>query len=428
MMAAYMISTAVGRLMDCLFICNRVELLEQTASAFMQLGLSFGLIGGGFTQDPTATVNIASIDTLKRRIALRRPPKLIIWDECRGLGAAGWTKVFNAFPDAYHVGLDATPVRTDSKGLGEYFTHLVSGPTYSELMRLGILVPFKVYAPNIPDMAGVKTVRGDFEKAATEAVMDVPTLVGDIVGHFKRYAGNRQGLTFGCSRIHSEHLAAQYRANGISAQHLDGDTDKNERKRIVAAFRRKEIQVLCNVALFTAGFDVPGIEVITDAAPTQSIAIAVQRWGRGSRSESGKQNCILFDHAGNVFRHSLPDSDREWTLAGELTRKKTSGEKAIPVRQCPKCYCCHKPTPSCPECGHVYVVEGRKVKEVNGDLVEMESIAAHHRKSERDKEIKAARTLGDFEAIAAKYQYARGWAWHRFQAKKKLLERFKRTA
>src|SRR5690349_21816251 len=179
-MAAYMVSQAASKQFDALFICNRIELIEQTARAFGGFSIDFGIIGGGFSFDPHARINIGSIDALKRNIRLRRAPRLIIWDECRGLGAVGWTKVFNAFPDAYHVGLDATPIRTDGKSLGEYFTAMVCGPTYSELRTLGRLVPFKTFAPSIPDMAGVKTVRGEFDQKPTEAIMDRPLLVGDI--------------------------------------------------------------------------------------------------------------------------------------------------------------------------------------------------------------------------------------------------------
>ena len=84
-------------------------------------------------------------------------------------------------------------------------------------------------------------------------------LVGNIVEHYKRITPGKLALAFAVSRAHSEHLAEQFRAAGVSAQHLDGETDKNERARLVAAYRRREIEVLTNVNLFSAGFDVPGV-------------------------------------------------------------------------------------------------------------------------------------------------------------------------
>ena len=419
-MAAHMVSTAAGKGLDCLFICNRIELIEQTANAFLEFNIQFGLIGGGFSFDRSQRINIGSIDTLKRRIPLIRPPKLVIWDECRGIGAVGWTKVFNAFPNAYHVGLDATPIRNDGKSLGEYFTHLVSGPTYSELRKLGILVPFKVFAPSIPDMTGIKTVRGDFDHKPTEALMDRPMLVGDITANFKARAGKRQGLTFACSRVHSEHLAAQYRAAGINAVHLDGDTDRATRKATVAAFRRGEIQMLCNVALFAAGFDVRGIGVIVDAAPTQSISVAVQRWGRGSRAENGKEFCELYDHAGNVFRHSLPDADRTWTLesAGEK-RKKSDDGKSISVRQCSQCFACSPAGAlTCRECGAAFPAMPREVDHVEGDLVEFDAILADKRKAAARAEVGRAKTLDELKRIARERNYRYGWVLKMAQIKR----------
>jgi superfamily II DNA or RNA helicase len=424
--AAAMVSTAAGKNFDCLFICNRLELMEQTALAFLNFDVPFGLIGGGFTFDPSQRINIASIDTLKRNIRLQRPPRLVIWDECRGLGAAGWTKVFNAFPDAYHVGFDATPIRQDGKSLAEYFTALVCGPVYSELVRLGRLVPFKVFAPSIPDMTGVKTVRGEFDHGATEAIMDKPALTGDIVATFKAHANGRQGLTFAVSRVHSEHLAAQYRAAGIVARHLDGDTDKAERKRIVSAFRRREIQNLCNVALFAAGFDVPGIEIITDAAPTRSISIAVQRWGRGSRAEAGKSHCTLLDHAGNVFRHNVPDKDRQWTLefTGEK-RKKSDSEWSISVRQCPACFAVSPAgSAACRECGSAFPLQPREVDQREGELVAIDDVMEFRRKAEDHARLKACVTLADYEAYGRTKGWKPGAAYHRWKAATALRAKY----
>lgn len=413
LLAAYMVSTSARRGFPCLFICNRVELMEQTAAAFDALDIEYGLFGGGQSKNQSLPIQIASVDTLKRRNPFQ--PKLVIWDECRGIGADGWTKVFKSFPDAFHVGLDATPVRTDGRSLKDYFTRLIAGSLYSELQSLGILVPFNVFAPHVPDMAGIKTVRGEYDPSATEALMDKPSLTGDIAAHFKANAGTKQGLTFAVSRVHSEHLALQYRALGIWAQHVDGETERGKRKSIVDAFRRREIQVICNVALFTAGFDVPGIEIITDAAPTRSISIAVQRWGRGSRSEAGKVNCTLYDHAGNVFRHGFPDDDREWTLEDGEHRIKRSD--AIPIRQCVHCYACSPINADhCRECGVVFPAKPREVEQRSGELIELEHrIAVRTRKREEGM----AQTLDDWKRIARERGYKPGWAYFRYQMRLK---------
>ena len=420
-----MLANAAQRGNTSMFIVNRVELLEQTAKAFDQLDIGYGLVAAGFTPNYGAPVQISSIDTLKRRLDKVRPPKIIVWDECRSLGAKGWTEVYKYFPDALHMGLDATPIRLDGTGLDKYFTELILGPSYSELQARGALVPFDVYAPGTPDMSGVHTKQGDFDQTEVAEIMDKPALVGDVVDHYLRHARGKLGITFAVNRKHSEHLAAQYRQAGIPAEHLDGDTDKAERVAKVAAFRRRQIHVLCNVNLFSAGFDVPGVEVITDCAPTQSLAMFLQRAGRGSRPEPsiGKTRCLLLDHAGNVFRHGLPDQDREWTLQGREKGKKKKAEDSVAIRQCEVCFAVFSPAPVCPQCGHVQAVKNRELEEREGELAKItpEMIAAA--KVAKKIEVARAGSLDALRAIEVERGYRQGWSDNVWAARQKGAER-----
>lgn len=417
--AAYMVDGACHLNNSSLFIVNRVELLDQTVKSFNNLGVDCGIIAAGYTGNPCSLSQVASIDTLKRRIDRIRPPRLVIWDECRGIGSAGWTAVYNRFPDALHLGLDATPVRLDGRGLGEYFSVMVKGPSYSELMARGQLVPFRIFAPPGPDMAGVRTQMGEFAKGETESVMDKPTLTGDIVKHYCKYGAGKLALVFAVSRRHSEHIAETFRAAGIPAAHLDGDTEKTVRKAIVASFTRREILVLTNVNLFSAGFDVPGIEVIIDAAPSKSVAMVRQRWGRGSRPEPGKTDCVLLDHAGNVMRHGLPDMEIDWSLDGVDKRKSKAKPGSEPFRQCAACYAVYQPPgPICPYCGHVHQVESRQIEQVDGDLVEVNAMMAKAIQRQKQRQVHEAKTLEDLENVAASRGYSPGWAEQVYRARK----------
>jgi superfamily II DNA or RNA helicase len=425
--AGHILGSAAAKGNGAWFICNRIELVTQTCAAFEKLGIEHGIIAAGFTPYPAALVQVCSIDTLKRRIIKGnvRLPKLVTWDECRSLGAAGWTSVYKACKGAKHLGLDATPVRLDGRGLDDYFSHMVTGPTYSELMARGSLVPFECYAPGgMPDVSGVSVSKGEFDQAEIEALMDKPTLTGEVASHYLKYARGKQGITFAVSRKHSEHLAEQYRAAGVIAVHLDGDTDKAVRARTVEAFRRREIQVLTNVNLFSAGFDVPGVEVITDCNPTKSLAMALQRWGRGSRPDEAnpnKKSCLLLDHAGNLFRFGLPDMDREWSLEGRKRgEKKKKDEDQVQIKQCAACYGMFWPPPVCPMCGHVHAVEAREPEQVDGELrkisrADMAALARATREEERAaklaaKEAEKTQKAADREAAKAAREAAKAVA------------------
>ena len=76
---------------------------------------------------------------------------------------------------------------------------------------------------------------------------------------------------------------------------------------------------------------------------------------------------MIIDHVGNVYRHGLPDEDREWSLEGKM-KKRDPNE--ISIRQCPKCYFAHMPAVKCPKCGFVYEIKAPEpIEQTKGQLI-----------------------------------------------------------
>jgi DNA repair protein RadD len=418
-LAAYMLGSASSRGRRSWFICHRAELVEQTALTFEKVGIQYGTIAAGFPLNPYMPVQICSIDTLKGRIGRYQLPNLIVWDECHHTAAAGWRRVKDANPQAKHVGLSATPERLDGKGLDDLFTAMVPGPSVEWLIQQGFLAQYRAFAPPGPNMSGVHTRMGDFARGENESVMDKPTITGDAIRHYMRYARGKSAVAFCVSVKHSQHVAAEFRAAGVVAVHLDGSMAKAERKSAVAAFRRGEIQVLTNVDLFGEGFDLPSLEVSILLRPTQSLSLYLQQVGRCLRPDPGKEKALILDHAGNIARHGLPDEPRSWSLEGRK-KKKTNGagdEPAMPVRQCPKCYASHRPSPKCPECGHVYQIVAREPETVDADLVEVDLDAARQR---RVIENRSAESIAQLIEMGSARGYRRPiiWAAHYSKSRK----------
>lgn len=456
--SGHIMGSAADRGNDGWFICNRVELLDQTGKAFDKLGIRHSYIAPDYRPDYTARTQIASIDTLKGRIrkGLVKAPKLVVWDECRSIAAKGWADVhaWLAEHGTLQLGLDATPERHDGKPLGPYvdqegtqfegfFQRLVHGPSYSELVELGNLVPFECYAPTRLDLSKVRQKGFDFDKEQLEAEVDKPSIIGDVVDSYIKHASGLRGLTFAVSRKHSQHLADAYNAAGVPAMHLDGDTDPHARREAVKAFRRGDLLQLVNVDLFVAGFDVPGVRVISDACPTASLPRTLQKWGRGSRPDEddpSKTFCILLDHANNMTAHGFPDDDRTWSLDGRPPRTKKQREEdaeaiSVNMRQCEACFHSHKPAPACPKCGEVYPIQYRSVDELEGELkkVSKEELRAMREaekaakalaklqaaklKEEQKRLAKASRSLEELQRIETERGYNPGWARGVWQAK-----------
>ena len=419
-LATKMIGTAAAKGRRSFFICHRAELIEQTAATFDKVDLSYGYIAAGYRPNPFAQIQIVSIDTLKNRVGKIQPPDFCVWDESHHIAAKGWSKIRDAYADAHHVGLSATPERLDGLGLGKHFTHIVEGPTVKWLIDNGYLCDYKIFAAShAPDLSGVHTKMGDYDKTELETVMDKPTITGDAIFHYRKLSDNKRAVVFCISVKHSIHVTEQFKSVGIAAEHLDGTTPRDERRQIIARFRVGQTKVLCNVGIITEGFDLPGIETVILLRPTASLGLYIQMVGRVLRPVEGKPHALILDHAGNVMRHGLPDDERDWTLEGKKRSKKDKNEVA--VRQCPKCFAVHRPLPVCPSCGFVYEVKGRPDIEVgDGELQELDKDAMRRK---RFKEQSKAQTIDELVALAKSrgYKNPHGWSayiWTARQAKR----------
>jgi superfamily II DNA or RNA helicase len=153
--------------------------------------------------------------------------------------------------------------------------------------------------------------------------------------------------------------------------------------------------------------------------PTASEALFLQQVGRIMRPSEGKTECYLLDHVGNVGamidgefkrKHGLPNEIREWTLDGRQKKKgkkKDEDEPSIPVKQCPKCFLVHEPSPACPGCGHVYPVGGRSLEQVDGELHKITPEMVSQMKQEQRRAQGKAQTV---EQMVEQLGYSRGRA------------------
>lgn len=429
-MASYMLNNVQARQKRGFFICHRRELIDQTAKTFDKIGIDYGYIAAGMRYDHYKSIYICSIDTLKNRLGKVQAPDFCVWDEAHHVGAAGWSRVKSAYSSSFHVGLSATPQRLDGKGLDEQFDYLVPGPSVEWLIEQGYLAKYKLFSVPGADMTGVHTKMGDFVKSESAAVMDKPSITGDIIKHWRKLAADKLTIGFAVSVAHSQHIVAQFNAAGIPAAHLDGTTEKAERARVLKDFALGKIRVVFNVGLFAEGFDIAansGIDVtvgcVIDAAPTQALGAWLQRCGRALRKQDG--HAVILDHSGNALRHGMPCMDREWTLEGRKKgQRRSDNEETLPIRQCPECFCIHEPEPNCPACGYEYPVQARKVEEVDGELTELDPEAM---KRQARKEQGSAQTYEDLVELGRKrnMKNPEGWARHVFNARqaKKFTQR-----
>lgn len=357
------------------WLTHRRELAGQASRTFHALGIPHGTVQAGHVSNPTACVQVASIQTIVRRLDALPPPNLIVFDEAHHLGAASWEQIFDRFPRARVLGLTATPWRLDGQGLGRWFGHMVRGPNTAQLIDDGSLSPFRLFAPATPDLSDVATTAGDYQRGALAKAMDKPQIVGDAIGHYTRLCPGKRAVVFAAGVENSRHIAAQFNAAGIAAEHIDGTMPNDLRDAAVERFRRGETLILSNSDILGEGFDVPAIEAAILLRPTKSLSLHLQQVGRALRPCEGKHEAIILDHAGNSLRHGLPDDVREWTLEDRERRKKAESAD-VAVRQCKECFYVYRPAPKCPQCGFAAPGIAREIEQVEGTLTEFKRAEA----------------------------------------------------
>lgn len=411
-------------------LVHRQELLAQTSRNLTSFDVGHALVAPQYTMDPTAPLQVASVQTLVRRLDKLPPPDLIIADEAHHAVSPSWRAIIDAHPTVKVLGTTATPERLDGRGLGEMFQQMVIGPTVADLTDKGFLAPATIFAPpQLLDMRGVPKRMGDYAGDETAKRVDQPTITGDAVGHYQRICPGVPAIAFCASVLHAEHVAVQFAAAGFRAASVDGSTDDRERKRLIDGLGNGQVQVLTSCDLISEGLDIPAVTAAILLRPTHSLALARQQIGRALRPAPRKVKAIILDHVGNVTRHGLPTEEMDWTLDGGAEKRKKDKEKIASVRQCQECYRAYEAwRDHCPECGFVPEVSARVIKQIDGELVELSTIQRDREKADLQRALRQAKTLEDFQSIGREHGFKRGWAWHRYSAAKARREKYAKRA
>jgi len=409
--ASYIARGAFDRGRSVMFACHRDFLIEQTSDTFASHGIPHSFIAAGNGYDSTEPVTIASIDTLRRRIGRYPAPDVFIVDEAIHAAAEGWSNVINGYQaqGSLTLGLAACPHRGDGIGLGKWFKSMVVGPSMAELIDMGYLSPFKLYAPSSIERDRISVRAGEFVNGAAEEAVNKPHITGCAIEEYMRHALGKQGVIFCVSIKHSLDVCAAFIAKGIRAAHIGSDTDKDDRAGLLRDFKLGRIQVLTSVNIFSEGFDLPVVEYAGLLRPTKSLNTYRQQIGRVLRVADGKTHAHISDHVGNYTDHGKPDAHIEWTLSDREKRQGGAKDRAIPYRICPQCHLAHNPAPVCPDCAYVYPIQSREIEQVEGELMEVGE-AEVKRKALR-REVGRAKTADDLLRIAKERGYKRGWVY-----------------
>jgi DNA repair protein RadD len=307
-----------------LIIVHRRELVRQTVAKLRRGGMEVGVIQGD-EHCVDAPVIVASLATLLSR-GTRPEATLVLWDEAHHCPAVSFRKVFASYPDALHIGVTATPQRSDGKPLGDMFEALIEAATIRQLTEAGWLVPSEILAP-----------------ADTRSELSMHP-----VAAYQKHTPGRSAVVFGSSVAHARLLADEFNAAGIRAACVDGETDDEIRDDVLARFESGELDVITNCFVLTEGWDCPRAEVCILARASENVGTYLQMVGRVLRPAPGKRVATVIDLRGVVHLHGLPDEDRAWSLVGPACRRT---EAITALRRCTECLAVFRPAVACPRCG-----------------------------------------------------------------------------
>ena len=361
-----------------LWVACRRELVDQAAQ---RLPAPCGYIMAGRAPDPSAPVQVASLDT----VAMRELPEadLVVYDEAHHAVAATSRQVLARLPRAHLLGLTATPVRGDGAALGDVFDAMVLGPSVRELTDAGHLVPVRVIRPG----------------------NRYASLSSEPVRAWQQLSEGRPGFAFHRTVRESRAFAEELSAQGVVAAHVDGETKLQVRAAAVEAFRAGEVECLSSVNVFTEGVDVPRASFCLLARGCDNAGLYMQMVGRVLRPHRGKHDALVVDLRGVSHDHGLPDDDREWSLSG-LQGVVANKSDRVAIRQCVPCGYCWRPVEAfqvCPRCGHD-AFEGQRV--VERRLVEAKPRAPFWPDADQEQRLRYRAKLME---QAQRNRYRPGW-------------------
>lgn len=384
-----------------LFIVKRIDLVKQTVNKHFNHQEPSVIMGNEKGFDPFAPLQVASIDTLHRRIdkpefEFLKDFEMVCVDECHDATSPKYREVIEKLKAKWVFGCTASPFKIGNK-YHDLWETCIKPIEMHELRDQGYLTPVRIYAPKKIDVKGIKKTAGDFNNQQLFEKVSENKIVGDIVETWKKYGQNKPTILFAVNIEHSSMMARAFNQSGIPAAHCDQSHTKDERQAMIKNLSNGKIKVLCNIQTMTTGVDIPCAEIAIMARPTMSEALYVQMVGRVLRpykvcancgtEYGGDKNCfkcgssitqykkdhaIILDHADNTSRHGFPYDVREPALKKP---EKKEVVKEISIKTCKACFAILESFVSvCPYCETPIEKElkEREIKQEDGELLEVD--------------------------------------------------------
>ena len=184
----------------------------------------------------------------------------------------------------------------------------------AQAARRGVIAPLRCI--RIPPGPGVRTIakvplrRGEvdteFDQEMLAELLDQTPFNFAIADLYKTRFNGVPGVVYAAGVKHAYNVAEAFRAIGIKAMAVSGETPKRELARILADYESGKVDVLVNAQLLAEGWNSPRATICMHLAPTASKRIYQQRVGRVTRRHPGKEAGIVIDFVHPATKHDDP--------------------------------------------------------------------------------------------------------------------------
>jgi superfamily II DNA or RNA helicase len=249
---------------------------------------------------------------------------IVICDEAHTALGEKTSACIREWTGPVYIGMTATGALI-ARHVADLFPTQTSRFDLAQAARRGVISPLRCL--RIPPGPGVRTIakvplrKGevdqDFDQEELAALLDQEPFNVAIADLYRSRFRKIPGVVYTAGVQHAKNVAKAFRAAGINAQAVSGETPKRELAEILAGFERGTVDVLCNAMLLAEGWNSPRATICMHLAPTASRRIYQQRVGRVTRRAPGKESGIVLDfvhpattHDETIITlHSLLDRD-----------------------------------------------------------------------------------------------------------------------
>lgn len=221
----------------------------------------------------------------------------ILVHNCHHAAAKTYRNILDYFQPRALLGFTATPNRSDRVRLNDVFDEIIFDRDLLWGIKNGWLSDIECKRVNIGyDLRGVHTRQGDYAPGELAEAMEG---TADAIAEAYRKLARGATLIFAVNVHQCEEIAKRIPGAAV----VTGKTPN--RADIIERFTAGEIPCIVNCMVFSEGTDIPRVETVIIARPTQSDTLYTQMVGRGLRLYPGKERLLLVDCVGVTGKASL---------------------------------------------------------------------------------------------------------------------------